>query len=126
MLLVLTSILCPGMSSLRRRILGESSSTEPSRDPSPTKGEPVALVPASHLKKLTSKRRWSKRRQGLIFGLGGLFGVVIAALFANHHDVINLEGLMDMNLESLLDVIPAGIVKDAKDITVRQTCSYPN
>ncbi len=25
---------------------------------------------------------------------------------------------MDMNLESLIDVIPAGIVNDAKDITV--------
>ncbi len=108
------------MASLRRRILGDSSSTEPSRDPSPAKGEPVTLVPASQLKKLTSNRRWSKRRQGLLFGLGGLFGVIVAALFANHHDVINLEGLLDVNLESLLDVIPAGIVNDAKDLTVRQ------
>ncbi len=110
------------MASLRRRIVGDPSSAEPSRDPSPTKGEPVTLVPASQLERLT-KKRWSKRRQVLIFGLGGLFGVVIAALFANHHDVINLEGLMDMNIESLLDVIPAGIVNDAKDITVRQKFS---
>ena len=43
----------------------------------------------------------------------------MAAFFANQHDVINLEGLVDFNLESLIDVIPAGIVKDAKDITVR-------
>lgn len=106
------------MSSLRRRILGDSS-TEPSRDPSPVKGEPVTLVPSSHLKKLSGRR--SKRRQGLIFSLGGLFGLIVAAFFANRHDVINLEGLMDMNLESLLDVIPAGIVNDAKDITVRSS-----
>lgn len=103
------------MSSLRRRLLGDSS-TEPSRDPSPVKGEPVALVPAAHLKKLTKKR--SKRGQGLIFTLGGLFGIVVAAFFAQRHDVINLEGLMDVNLESLMDAIPAGIVKDAKDLTV--------
>ena len=103
------------MSSLRRRLLGDSSS-EPSRDPSPVKGEPVTLVPAAHLKKLTKKR--SKRGQGLIFTLGGLFGIVIAAFFAQRHDVINLEGLMDVNLESLMDAIPAGIVKDAKDLTV--------
>lgn len=45
--------------------------------------------------------------------------MVVAAFFANQHDVINLEGLVDFNMESLLDVIPAGIVKDAKDITVR-------
>ena len=43
---------------------------------------------------------------------------MVAAFFAQRHDVINLEGLMDMNLESLIDVIPAGIVKDAKDLTV--------
>ena len=108
------------MSSLRRRILGDSSSTEPLRDPSPAKGEPVTLVPASQLRQLTRRRTWSKRRQGLLFGLGGLFGVIVAAFFANHHDVINLEGLLDVNLESLLDVIPAGIVNDAKDLTVRQ------
>ena len=83
----------------------------------------MALVPAAHLKKLTKKR--SKRGQGLIFTLGGLFGIVVAAFFAQRHDVINLEGLMDVNLESLMDAIPAGIVKDAKDLTVsRLKCSH--
>ena len=48
--------------------------------------------------------------------------MVVAAFFANQHDVINLEGLADFNMESLLDVIPAGILQDAKDITV---CSAP-
>ena len=107
------------MSLLRRRILGDSSS-EPSRDPSPTKGEPVTLVSSAQLEKLKTKRR-SKRRTTVIFGLGGLFGIVLAAFFAQQHDVINLEGLVDFNLESLLDVIPAGIVNDAKDITVSRT-----
>ena len=105
------------MSTLRRRFLGDSSSpTKPSREPSPAKGEPVTLVSNSHLLKLRGKR--SKRWQFSIFGLGGLFGLVVAAFFANQHDVINLEGLVDFNMDSLLDVIPAGIVKDAKDITV--------
>jgi len=106
------------MSFLRRRILGGDSSSEPSRDPSPSKGEPVTLIPASQLEKLKTKTR-SKPRTTLIFGLGGLFGIVLAAFFAQQHDVINLEGLVDFNLESLMDVIPAGIVNDAKDITVR-------
>ncbi len=105
------------MSTLRRRFLGNSStSTEHSRDPSPANGEPVTLVSKSHLKELKKKR--GKRWQFSIFGLGGLFGLVVAAFFANQHDVLNLEGLVDFNMESLLDVIPAGIVKDAKDITV--------
>ena len=105
------------MFTLRRRFLsGNSSSTEPSREPSPARGEPVTLVSKSHLKELKGKR--GKRWQFSIFGLGGLFGLVVAAFFANHHDVINLEGLVDFNMESLIDVIPAGIVKDAKDLTV--------
>ena len=106
------------MSSLRRRILGDSSSSEPSRDVSPTKGDSITLVPASQLQKLKTQSR-SKRRTTLIFGLGGLFGVFVAAFFAQQNDVINLEGLVEFNLESLLDVIPAGIVNDAKDITVQ-------
>lgn len=104
-----------GMSFLRRRLLRDSS-TEVSRDLSPVGGEPVTLVPTSRLKSLQAKR--SKRRNGFVFGLGGLFGIFVAAFFANRHDVISFEGLMDLNLESLIDVIPAGIVKDAKDITV--------
>lgn len=81
------------------------------------------MISDAQLKKL--KRKKSKRRQGLIFGLGGLFGLVIAAFFANRHDVIKLEGLVDFNLEALLDVIPAGIVNDAKDITVCLAMSNP-
>ena len=109
------------MSTLGRRFLGDnSSSTEPSREPSPAKGEPVALVSKSHLKELRGKR--GKRWQFTIFGLGGIFGIDYAAIFANQHDVSNLEVLVDFKMESLLDVIPAGIVNDAKDITV---CSFP-
>lgn len=103
------------MSSLRRRIFGDSS-TDLSRDTSSDKGEKLTLVSTSKLKSLTKKR--SKRRNGFIFGLGGLFGILVAAFFANRHDVISFEGLMDLNLDSLIDVIPAGIVKDAKDLTV--------
>lgn len=106
------------MSFIRRRLLRDSS-TEVSRDSSPVGGEHVTLVPTSKLRSLKAKR--SKRRNGFIFGLGGLFGVFVAAFFASRHDVISFEGLMDLNLESLIDVIPAGIVKDAKDITVCYT-----
>ena len=104
------------MSSIRRRLPGDSS--EPFHDPSLTQGEPVTLVPDSQLKKLKTKTR-SKRRTTTVFGLGGVFGIVVAAFFAQQHDVINLEGLVDFNLESLLDVIPAGVLNEAKDITVR-------
>jgi hypothetical protein len=60
----------------------------------------------------------SKRRNGLIFALGGLFGIFIALFFANQQEVISLDSLMDLNIESLIDVIPQGIVRDAKEFSV--------
>lgn len=113
------------MSTLRRRFLGgpADSSSDPSREPSPAKGEPATLVSNARLEKLKKEKfkhgRASKRRQGILFGLGGLVGVVLAGFLANRHEMINLEGLVDFNLESFIDVIPAGIVKDARDLTVR-------
>ena len=107
------------MPSLRRRIFGQPS-PEPSREATPDKNEEVPLVPLSKLQTLTTKK--SKRRNGLIFGLGGLFGVVLAAFFANQQDVISLNSLMELNIEGLLDVIPAGVVQDVKDISVCSSC----
>jgi phospholipid:diacylglycerol acyltransferase len=109
------------MSTLRRRlgqVFSETPSTSPSRDDTPDAGEEIRLVPVSKLKKLTTAKR-SKRKSWLIFGLGGLFGLVVAVFFANQQEVIKLEGLLDVNLDSLMDVIPAGIVRDARDLSVR-------
>ena len=109
------------MSTVRHRfatVFSETPSPSPSRDGTPDVGEEVQLVPVSKLKKLTTAKK-SKRKSWLIFGLGGLFGLVVAVFFANQHDVIKLEGLLDVHLDSLMDAIPAGIVRDAKDLSVR-------
>ncbi|GIJ87619.1 hypothetical protein Asppvi_006529 [Aspergillus pseudoviridinutans] len=68
----------------------------------------------------------SKRRNGLIFALGGIFGIFVALFFANQQDVISLESLMDLNLDALIDVIPQGIVRDAREFTEheREAVSY--
>lgn len=78
--------------------------------------ESLSVIKTSKLQFLKEKK--SKRRNGLIFTLGGLFGIILAVFFANQHDVISFEGLMDLNLDSLIDVIPAGVVREARDITV--------
>lgn len=100
---------------LRHRFRREPSSNQ-SQNPSPGNGESVTLIPTAKLNSL--KRERKKRKNGLIFTLGGLFGLITAAFLANRHDVINLEGIVDLNLESFIDVIPSGIVKEAKEITV--------
>ncbi|EEQ30630.1 Phospholipid:diacylglycerol acyltransferase [Microsporum canis CBS 113480] len=66
----------------------------------------------------------SKRRNGLIFGLGGIFGIFVALFFANQNEVISLDALLDLNIDSLIDVIPAGIVRDAKEFSGIQA-SHP-
>lgn len=113
------------MSALRRRIgkvLSETPSPSQSREGTPDAGEEVRLVPVSKLKSLTTKEK-SKRKTSAIFALGSFVGILVALFFAGKNDVIKFEGLLDMNLESLMDVIPAGIVRDAREITVK-TQSY--
>ncbi|XHF97536.1 hypothetical protein AWENTII_001119 [Aspergillus wentii] len=111
---------------LRRRLAKDDvQSTDSSRDD--TKTSPASTVaaaaPDAQVKQFVPKPR-SKRRNGLIFVLGGIFGVFIALFFANQQDVISLDSLLD--LESLIDVIPQGIVKDAREFSQheREAVSY--
>lgn len=114
------------MSSLRRRIFGVSSSDSPSSSgtSTPTSGdraEDVTVVPSKHLEKLAQKAKQpkgTKRRNAWIFGLGGVFGLMVAAFFAGNQEMLDLKALADLNLDSLLDVLPAGLIQDAKDLQV--------
>lgn len=80
--------------------------------------EKPTLSPIIKLKRYITKPR-GKRRHSLVFLLGGIFGIFIALFFANHNEVISLDALMDLNLDSLIDVIPSGILSDAREFTVR-------
>ena len=107
------------MSSLRRRVgklISADSSTEASREGSPTKGEDVELVSSAKLAKLRQGKK-GKRRTTLIFVLGGIFGLVVAAFFADQNNVIDLNGMSQLGLDSVFDVLPAGLIQDVNDIT---------
>ena len=102
------------MSALRRRLLGTPT---PSRDASPAKAEEVRLAPVSKI--ITEKHhKTRKRRNGFIFFLGGLFGIVAAGFFAGKSDLIDFPELGDLRMDSLMDVLPAGFVRDARDLAV--------
>jgi hypothetical protein len=77
-------------------------------------------VSAKKLQKLTDqhKARGTKRRNAWIFGLGGLFGIIVAGFFASSNEVFDMQALRDMNLDSILDVLPAGLIKDAHELQV--------
>lgn len=107
------------MSGLRHRIFGSSPLVSNEGSPNDSEHRVVSVAKLNQLDEQTKKQvRTSKGRNGLIFGLGGIFGLALAAFFAQQHSVIDLDGLLDLNLDSLLDVIPAGIIKDARDLTV--------
>ena len=106
------------MSILRRRNQEKAPSIIPTSSKTED-GEEVCLVPVSELKAVSTKGR--KRRIGFIFALGGIFGIMLAAFFAQKNDVIHLAALSDLtdrNLESLANVLPHGIIKDAKHLSV--------
>ncbi|RFU29111.1 hypothetical protein B7463_g7221, partial [Scytalidium lignicola] len=106
------------MSSLRRRGQGEGTVTpgrkndELEKDEKDEKGQ---LVPYS---KSANKKgnKTSKRRNGFIFVLGGLFGILVAGFFAERTDLIELPEIGELSMDSLMDVLPAGFVRDARDL----------
>lgn len=119
------------MASLRRRLFGTATPEEQSRTPSPVrrhgKDDPVP-VPAEKLEKinktLKKPKGSSKRSFAWIFGLGGLFGVFVAAFFAKENDMIDMAWLESMNLDSVMDVLPAGLMQDARAFQVGRYCFF--
>jgi hypothetical protein len=101
--------------SLRKRIPGLSSTPSDSREESPAKAEEVVLAPKS---KVTHHGKTRKRRNGLIFFLGGLFGIVVAGFFAGRSDLIDFPEFGELSMDSIIDVLPAGFVSDARDLAV--------
>jgi len=107
------------MNSLRRRIVGDSSnepSAEPSREGTPDKKEEYRAIPEKKLVHLKKQKSSSKRRSAWIFTLGGLFGIALAAFFVGNSDMIDIATLSDLNLDSLFEVLPSGLVNDAKEL----------
>ena len=61
-----------------------------------------------------------KRSTWLIFTFGGLAGLLLAGVAANNQDMVNLQLLRELNFDSIIDVIPVGILKEASDISQRE------
>ncbi|PBP26006.1 Lecithin:cholesterol acyltransferase [Diplocarpon rosae] len=106
------------METLRNR-----GKKDASRDDSPAKAEEVRLAPVSKIiydeSELSHKKKKDsrKRRNGFIFILGGLFGIIVAGFFAGKSDLIDFPEFGDLSMDNLIDVLPAGFVKDARDLT---------
>lgn len=114
------------MSFLRRRFGGGGGDESPSeilREPSPGRDgkrpSNLRVITAEQLHTLKKKGKHGKRRNVWVFGLGGLFGLVIAGFFASSNDLIDMKSLENVNLESIMEALPAGFVRNAQDLQVR-------
>ncbi|EGS19378.1 phospholipid:diacylglycerol acyltransferase-like protein [Thermochaetoides thermophila DSM 1495] len=59
-----------------------------------------------------------KRKFTGIFLLGSLFGIIAAGFFAKSNDLIDFPEFGELSMDNLLDVLPAGLVKDMRDLIV--------
>lgn len=103
--------------AMLRRRTGKDE-VPPSNTTKPEKQQLHAEFVDTKVTQLVIKPR-SKRRNGFIFMLGGIFGIFVALFFANQQEVISLDSLMDLNLDSWIEAIPQGIVSDVKEFSVR-------
>jgi phospholipid:diacylglycerol acyltransferase len=116
-------------SALRRRraLPSDTPSESPTpgdESPEPERAEgPDGAVEDEKVKVAYLHKKTRKRRTTAIFLLGSLFGIVVAGFFANSNDLINLPDIGELSMDSLLDVLPAGLVKDMRDLVVR--CGPP-
>jgi phospholipid:diacylglycerol acyltransferase len=105
------------MASLRHRG-ADNSRPSKKREESPPNAEEVRLAPVSKIITDTKKPPTRKRRNGLIFFLGGIFGLLAAGFFAQRSDLLDFPELSELSMESLIEVLPAGFVSDARDLAV--------
>lgn len=72
----------------------------------------------SHAEVVGDKPKTRKRRNMFIFLLGSLCGIVAAGFFASTNDLIEFPDIGELKLDTLLDVLPAGMVREYRDLIV--------
>lgn len=105
--------------ALRRRALGNES---PSETPTLTPRDQSPARPGDKVKIIHHRAKTRKRRNTFIFLLGSLFGIITAGFLARNNDLIDFPELGELSMDSLLDVLPAGLVKDMRDLVVSMLC----
>ncbi|KAH8706811.1 Lecithin:cholesterol acyltransferase-domain-containing protein [Ilyonectria robusta] len=99
-------------STIRRRNVPETKTVE--TEEIDVDDNPATQSTTVHVVEHPHKTR--KRRNTFIFLLGILFGLIAAGFFASSNDLIGLPEFSDLSVETLLDVLPAGLVKDMRDL----------
>jgi phospholipid:diacylglycerol acyltransferase len=126
-------------SALRQRFLGDTSrntSSDNGRNESPSpavakvqegQGDEYNIIPRDALKTLRKKAKGRRpwRRYVSTFSLGGVFALVAAAFFSTPKGsldkLVSYAGLEGMSLDSIMDVLPAGLIRDVSALQVSRS-----
>ncbi|KAI3396032.1 hypothetical protein diail_528 [Diaporthe ilicicola] len=104
-------------SELRRRVALKGDGTPPESPISVTpERDDSPIRPGDKVKVVHHSQKTRKRKTGAIFLLGSLFGLIAAGFLAKSNDLIDFPEIGDLSVDSLLDVLPAGLVKDVRDL----------
>ncbi|KAK3936895.1 putative phospholipid:diacylglycerol acyltransferase [Diplogelasinospora grovesii] len=102
--------------NLRRRAVVRDDSVTPSETPTTPSREESPAKPGNKVKIVHHHPKARKRRNTAIFLLGSLFGIIIAGFFAKSNNLIDFPEIGELSMDSLFDVLPAGLVKDMRDL----------
>ena len=130
--------------TLRRRVFGDgngnsngaddgndTASETPTETPTPTPRDDSPNRPARNNSKgkkdndhhhRPHRPKTRKRKTTAIFLLGSLFGIIAAGFFAKSNDLIEFPEIGELSMDSLFDVLPAGLVKDMRELVVSFHC----
>ncbi|KAK3904796.1 Phospholipid:diacylglycerol acyltransferase [Staphylotrichum tortipilum] len=107
-------------STLRRRVVDTDT---PSESPTPRDENPKLPErpenPSGPVQIIHHHRpKTRKRKTTAIFLLGSLFGIIAAGFFAKSNDLIDFPELGELSMDSIFDVLPAGLVKDMRELII--------
>jgi phospholipid:diacylglycerol acyltransferase len=108
------------MNFLRRRNVAESANhnASVSKPEAPETDGEFHILGDKKLEHIVKKPKGGKRRTAWIFALGGIFGLAIAAFFVGPNDYLDLTMFQDLKMDSIFDVLPAGMLREARDFQV--------
>ncbi|KAK3384782.1 Lecithin:cholesterol acyltransferase-domain-containing protein [Podospora didyma] len=103
--------------TLRRRVPATHDEVETASE-SPTPRDESPVGDDEHVKVVhhRSKAKTKKRKTTFIFFLGSLFGIIAAGFFAKSNDLIGFPDIGELSMDSLFEVLPAGLVKDMREL----------
>ncbi len=108
-------------STLRRRVPENATPSESQTlhvEDSDKSDKPEKIAIIHHHRPKTRKRKTTA-----IFLLGSLCGIIAAGFFAKSNDLIDFPEIGGLSMDSLFDVLPAGLVKDVRELVVGHTAA---